>query len=98
MVADNRRRYKGRVFEHRAEALRRNSVPICWICGEWIDLRLDYRDPASWTADHVIPIAEGGDLDYGELRPAHRACNSRRGRRIMKPPLPIDEFPTSREW
>ncbi|OCW59808.1 hypothetical protein AKG36_08490 [Trueperella bernardiae] len=50
----------------------------CWICGQPIDYTADWRSRWSFTADHVIPIALGGN-PRGELRPAHRACNSRRG-------------------
>jgi 5-methylcytosine-specific restriction endonuclease McrA len=41
--------------------------------GSWTDP----VDPL--TADHVVPRADGGR--YSELRPAHRSCNSGRGRR-----------------
>lgn len=32
------------------------------------------------TADHVVPVAEGGSDDPGNLVAACRACNERRGR------------------
>lgn len=44
---------------------------ICWLCGL----------PGADTRDHVRPISKGGTNDPSNLRPAHRACNSRRGNR-----------------
>jgi 5-methylcytosine-specific restriction endonuclease McrA len=51
----------------------------CWICGQLIDLSLDYNHKSALTLDHVIPLARGGTDDLDNLRPAHRACNSKRG-------------------
>lgn len=70
-------KYNDRKYRVRAKALRKKKLP-CWICHREIDYSLDWRDPMAFTADHVKPIARGGHL-YGELRPAHRGCNSRRG-------------------
>lgn len=42
--------------------------PACWICGA----------PGADTIDHVIPLGEGGTNEPGNLRPAHRACNTRK--------------------
>lgn len=54
---------------------------ICWRCGLKIDLECDYNDPQAWTADHVQSLANGGDAyALSNLRPAHRSCNSKRGR------------------
>jgi len=41
----------------------------CWLCGK----------PGADTADHVIPVSQGGA--DGPLRPAHKRCNSARGNR-----------------
>lgn len=57
----------------------------CWICG---------RDGAD-TADHVIPLSEGGDLtSLLNLRPAHRSCNSRRGANLPT----VTNLQSSRTW
>lgn len=70
-------RYNDRKYIARAKALRKKRLP-CWICHRDIDYDADWRDSMSFTADHIKPMAHGGNL-YGELRPAHRGCNSRRG-------------------
>ena len=43
---------------------------ICHICGSKID---GVRE--RWDAEHVIPLAAGGDDDDDNLRPAHVACH-----------------------
>jgi 5-methylcytosine-specific restriction endonuclease McrA len=41
----------------------------CWICGGW----------GANSADHIVPIAEGGHpTSLANLRAAHRKCNYRR--------------------
>ena len=64
----------------------------CWLCGEAIDFDADYRDPLSFTADHVHSLATGGPI-LGTLKPAHRRCNSRRGDGTRAP-----RTPTTRQW
>ena len=45
--------------------------PMCYLCGR----------AGADTADHIIPIFQGGTNDIENLRPAHRACNSAKGSR-----------------
>lgn len=75
------RRINNYAYRDLTKALRRKSERTnapCWICGQPIDYTADWRSRWSFTADHVVPIAQGGKW-RGELRPAHRSCNSRRG-------------------
>jgi 5-methylcytosine-specific restriction endonuclease McrA len=82
-----------RTYRARCKALRAQGGP-CHICGRDIDLALPYTDKDSWTADHLIPRSKGGQL-LGELRPAHRGCNSRRGNRVTT----ITTAPvTTKQW
>lgn len=70
-----------RAYSDLSKALERKARRLglpCWICGRPIDWDADWRDPMSYTYDHDVPIAAGGD-PRGPGRPAHRACNSRRG-------------------
>lgn len=55
--------YKDRVF------LRLPRGGVCHLCGE----------PGADTLDHVVPLSRGGSNGVGNLRPAHRGCNSRKG-------------------
>lgn len=48
----------------------------CALCGKPLT-DLPWPDPYSTTADHVIPIADGGH-NNGELRAVHNVCNRQR--------------------
>lgn len=48
------------------------SRPACHICGEAIDYTLPHTDPRAFVADHVIPLAKGGEDALSNLRAAHR--------------------------
>lgn len=74
--------------------LKRNGPHICWLCGHEINTELDYRHPLSFTADHVDPLSTGGHV-LGELKPAHRSCNSRRGNGTT---TSTERQPTSNAW
>lgn len=64
-------------YRRKAAALKAQGHP-CWLCGEPIDYRLRWPHPMSFSADHVVALANGGEL-LGELRAAHLAHNSSRG-------------------
>lgn len=61
--------------------LRATLPPICWICGQGIDLTLHHTHRMSFTLDHVVPLDLPGTDPYDEsnILPAHRSCNSSRG-------------------
>lgn len=44
--------------------------------------------PLAATADHIIPVHEGGSNALANLRPAHRGCNSKRNRSVSFDELP----------
>lgn len=79
----SRGRTGSKFLSSRRKVLEANQ--ICWLCGELIDLSLKWPDPMYGTVDHVIPekdIEDPNDplhWDVKNLRPAHLACNSRRG-------------------
>ena len=68
-----------------AEVKRTES--ICHLCGLGIDLALDpQRHPHGFTVDELVPRCKGGSAyDRGNLRAAHRSCNSRRNDRDLTP-------------
>jgi 5-methylcytosine-specific restriction endonuclease McrA len=49
----------------------------CALCGDFI--RVIGHGPESLTLDHIRPWSVGGTNDPGNLRPAHKRCNSARG-------------------
>jgi 5-methylcytosine-specific restriction endonuclease McrA len=74
----------GQGRDHRAHRaakarLKRTGPDHCALCGLLIDKSLEWPDPRSWTADHVVPIGAGGSV-HGELQPAHKVCNERKGK------------------
>jgi hypothetical protein len=52
----------------------------CWICGNPINRDLPTNHRMAGTSDHVIALKDGGSDEDGNLRAAHRSCNSRRFR------------------
>lgn len=89
-----------RGYTARRDALKRKSRKTnapCHLCGKAIDYGLPYKHAMSFTADHVDAVGTGGHM-LGELRPAHRSCNSRRGKKPLSTALKAAEPTTSREW
>lgn len=74
-----------RAYRRQQAALKRRTARlglVCWLCGSKIDTSLPPTDGQSFTADHIMALANGGHLVKNELRPAHRGCNSRRGNHV----------------
>ena len=90
MTPPRYRRAGGRPHRRRAAKLKRDAH-VCWLCGLPIDPDLKSPHPYSFSADHVQPLARGGHM-LGELRAAHRVCNSKRGTGRAVP------SPKSRQW
>ena len=70
-------------MRNRAQAFA--TTDTCWLCGQFVDQTLQWPDPWSKSADHVLPLSRGGHL-HGEVRLAHLQCNKKRGRTM--PPVP----------
>ena len=72
----------------RAQVL--ESSDVCWLCGK--------STPPADTVDHVLPLSVYPELahDLGNLRPAHKSCNSSKGAGLdMEKARPM---PRSRRW
>lgn len=82
----------GRPWRRKREELRAKGLP-CHICGQPIDYSLPASSPRCFVADHVNPLAYGGDV-Y-DIAPAHRECNGKRGTKAVRDVVVI---PRSREW
>lgn len=57
----------------------------CQLCGKKVNSGLVYPHPMSWSLDHVIPIARGGEHSYANTQLAHLLCNSRKHATIREP-------------
>lgn len=51
----------------------------CHLCRKRVDPGLRSPHPMSASADHLIPISDGGDDEPANLALAHRYCNEKRG-------------------
>jgi 5-methylcytosine-specific restriction endonuclease McrA len=49
---------------------------VCHICRHPVDRSASVPQPMAATIDHIIPIAGGGDHNYGNVATAHFICNS----------------------
>lgn len=90
------------VRDHRqARALTRQVMReehLCWLCSTPVDKTLPRNHRMAGTADHIIPIAHGGDpYDRTNVRLAHRTCNSSRQH---NPPAASNRSSTgiTRQW
>jgi hypothetical protein len=75
---------KSRQWKRLAEVVRKQSKAAgepCWICRQPIEWDAPPRSPKSFSADHLEPIARGGQVipALSGVAPAHYGCNSRRG-------------------
>lgn len=55
------------------QALAERDGLRCGICKEPVD---SFKE---MTIDHIIPLCQGGTIDYHNLQLAHDACNLRKG-------------------
>ena len=58
---------------------------VCWICGGQCDLndyvtKNGYFVAGDWypSVDHIVPVCEGGEDSWANVKLAHRLCNTRR--------------------
>lgn len=56
----------------------------CHLCGRAIDYSLPAGHPMSFEVDEIVPVSKGGSpIDPGNVAPAHRICNERRGNKAL---------------
>lgn len=68
---------------HPIEVFQRDNW-TCHICGGPTSRNIqDGRQPDSPTIDHVVPVEQGGDHTYANIRTAHFRCNGVRGTRSV---------------
>lgn len=67
----------------------RATCSTCAICGLPINYDLKNPHPWSFTVDHIIPIALGGQTTEENLQPAHWKCNRAKGEKLY---MPLEEI------
>ncbi|MFD4474684.1 HNH endonuclease [Streptomyces sp. NPDC058471] len=86
----------GRPWRRLVAQAKRELPPICHLCGKLIDMSLHWNDEWAWTLDHIHPLAHGGaPEDLGNVAPAHRGCNLKKGAKINYTPPKLRQ---SRIW
>lgn len=58
----------------------------CYLCGHSVDRTRRGRHRLTPTADHLIPLSEGGEDTFENVALAHYGCNSGRGKRPVEHP------------
>lgn len=78
------RRGEFKVTDKLRLAIYERDAYTCQLCSESVDATLHYQDRMSATLDHIIPQSWMliPDHSEGNLRLAHRGCNSTRGDRV----------------
>jgi len=71
-----------------AEELVRWYGAVCHLCHEPIDMELRGHHPGRWNVEHVIPRAKSGTQNWGNLKLAHRGCNSEKSDLALPEPPP----------
>jgi hypothetical protein len=94
-MATNARGHRRYVENNRR--LRDSLPPVCSWCGDPVDVTLPPTDPMSWTTDHTVALADGGDL-YGERTLCHRRCNSKKERARLEGKATEQPLKTTRAW
>ncbi len=75
----------------RAKLLREHDH--CYWCNRWLDPELKHPHPFSATADHLVPIQDGGS-NFGTLVASCLRCNVQRNKKD-----PIEQpVRHAREW
>lgn len=72
-------------FGINARSLYKRDKGVCWICGGQCDLndyitKNGYFVAGDWypSVDHIVPICDGGEDSWENVKLAHRTCNTRR--------------------
>lgn len=68
--------------KHMLAKAKANDAP-CHLCAKPIHWDADPQHPLAPTADHEHAVAAGGSM-LGKLLPAHRRCNSSRGKKSIE--------------
>ena len=89
----------------RAQVLREETN--CWLCGQFVDVKLKAGLPESPEVDEILPVSLGGNpYDRSNTRLAHRLCNQKRSNKLPAEAIEAarnrtqesQPLKTSREW
>jgi 5-methylcytosine-specific restriction endonuclease McrA len=78
--------------QRRHKLIEQHVAQYGWVCPGYGCEPHESRD---LTADHVIPVARGGNEEGGELRVLCRSCNGRRGAASPRSGVPVAVLPSN---
>ena len=81
MADKNRNGQRYRDLRQKLKESARGSV--CHICTKPIDMTLQFPDKMSWSLDHILPLAKGGQSTWDNVAPAHLSCNSSKNKEYV---------------
>ena len=58
------------------DEIRRRDCETCYLCNRFVSVH-------EMAIDHVVPLVQGGTHTLDNLRLVHRACNSKKGARLL---------------
>lgn len=74
----DRGHFGSQYLKTRAEIFQREQ--LCYLCGEWVNQDLHWKDPGAPQLHLVVPRALGGSWrDPKNMHLTHRQCNMRQG-------------------
>ena len=66
------------------ERLLKRDGHTCYLCGEVVNTTVDTNDDCYPSIEHIIPISKGGTHTWGNVKIAHRYCNSIKSDKIVE--------------
>lgn len=84
------RKYNAAIGEVDYTAILKRDGYWCYICDSAIDPQSN-DNLAKLSFDHVIPLARGGAHSESNVKPAHKACNSRKQDRLFEEMTPFQK-------
>ena len=105
MGTPNKTYRNDRAYVAKREALKRQARKtgaLCHLCHKPFNWDREgepdyWKHPMSFTSDHLEPVGVGGSMT-GPLKPCHRSCNSRRGKKPLEGIKAVEAPRTSRDW
>lgn len=65
------------------ERLLKRDGHVCYLCGEQVITNIDTNDDYYPSIEHIIPVSKGGTHTWGNVKLAHRYCNTIKGDKMI---------------
>ena len=64
------------------ERLMKRDKNLCYLCGDKVNINLDYNDDYYPNIEHVIPVSKGGTHTWDNVKLSHRICNMEKSDKV----------------